>query len=346
MLVPTPPGLECLLDLACRDGVDIRPTLLRVLTDLYVQKRSHTAEEEHHYVELAQRLIQTVDAKTRAAVSTRLRDYRMIPPQLLPYLTPQGSPSDLSDIVAASAAAALPASATAPATEKAVLIPADAPALVPAASAHDEPVTATHPQQQPTAAELCELFFTAPPQDRRLILIHLDAVAGANTETPPASDHVATIRTLEMAALRRDRPGFAREVVRVMNIDIRMATRIVDDATGEPLLIPARLVEMPESVLQRVLLFLNPVVGRSVQRVFELSALYGQFTGPAARQMASIMRAAATTPIGAQPARYDAALWPETAARLRSAAQNYPARRREASPDFVNLPPPFRIGER
>ena len=42
------PGLESLVDLACRDGVDIRPTLLRVLTDLYVQKHVHTSEEEHH----------------------------------------------------------------------------------------------------------------------------------------------------------------------------------------------------------------------------------------------------------------------------------------------------------
>ena len=37
------PKLDGLVDLACRDGVDIRPTLLRVLTDLYVQKPKHSA---------------------------------------------------------------------------------------------------------------------------------------------------------------------------------------------------------------------------------------------------------------------------------------------------------------
>ena len=36
------PKLEGLDSLARRDGVDIRPTLVRVLTDLYVQKAAHS----------------------------------------------------------------------------------------------------------------------------------------------------------------------------------------------------------------------------------------------------------------------------------------------------------------
>ena len=42
------PKLDCLDSLARRDGVDIRPTLLRVLTDFSVQKSAHTVEEERH----------------------------------------------------------------------------------------------------------------------------------------------------------------------------------------------------------------------------------------------------------------------------------------------------------
>ena len=45
-----------------RDGVDIQPTLLRVATDLYVQKPTHSLDEEQHYTELALRLIDLVDA--------------------------------------------------------------------------------------------------------------------------------------------------------------------------------------------------------------------------------------------------------------------------------------------
>ena len=74
--------LDSLVDLACRDGVDIRPTLLRVLTDLYVQKPIHSADEERQYVELALGLIEAVDAPTRAAVAARLATYPGAPVSL------------------------------------------------------------------------------------------------------------------------------------------------------------------------------------------------------------------------------------------------------------------------
>ena len=64
--------LEGLDSLARRDGVDIRPTLVRVLTDLYVQKPSHSAEEERHYTELALRLIDSVDLATRMTIAKKL----------------------------------------------------------------------------------------------------------------------------------------------------------------------------------------------------------------------------------------------------------------------------------
>ena len=55
------PGLDGLMTLSRREGVDIRPTLLRVLTDLYVQARSHTVDEERQFVELVSRLIDQVE---------------------------------------------------------------------------------------------------------------------------------------------------------------------------------------------------------------------------------------------------------------------------------------------
>ena len=67
-----PPNLNGLVELSNRDGVDIRPTLLRVMTDLYVQKPMHTEQEEKHFTELALRLIDLVDAKTRAIVADKI----------------------------------------------------------------------------------------------------------------------------------------------------------------------------------------------------------------------------------------------------------------------------------
>lgn len=87
------PPLDGLLDLACRDGVDIRPTLLRVLTDLYVQKPTHSAEEETQYVELALGLIASVDAPTRAAAIASLQSYPGAPEKVLRRLTENQTPS-------------------------------------------------------------------------------------------------------------------------------------------------------------------------------------------------------------------------------------------------------------
>src|SRR6187551_1540150 len=86
------PPLDSLVDLACRDGVDIRPTLLRVLTDLYVQRPVHSAEEETQYVALALGLIDSVDAPTRACVTARLAAYPTAPAAVLERL--HGAPAE------------------------------------------------------------------------------------------------------------------------------------------------------------------------------------------------------------------------------------------------------------
>src|ERR1043165_9791837 len=72
---PQFPGFDGLMTLSRREGVDIRPTLLRVLTDLYVQARSYSPDEERQFVELTSRLIEQVDDATRAAVRARLAIY-------------------------------------------------------------------------------------------------------------------------------------------------------------------------------------------------------------------------------------------------------------------------------
>ena len=69
---PLFPGFDGLMTLSRREGVDIRPTLLRVLTDLYVQASVHSDDEERQFVELTSRLIDQVDDATRAAVLARL----------------------------------------------------------------------------------------------------------------------------------------------------------------------------------------------------------------------------------------------------------------------------------
>ncbi len=64
---------------------------------------------------------------------------------------------------------------------------------------------------------------------------------------------------------------------------------------------------MPEEVLQRILLCLHPVISRSVQRVYELSALYAELERDAALRLLAIWRASKSA--AAQPATHQPHYW-------------------------------------
>ena len=77
------PALDGLVDLVNRDHVDISPTLLRVLTDLYVSKPKHSSEEERQYTELALRLLDKVDVSGRRNVALKLSGYAQAPAEVM-----------------------------------------------------------------------------------------------------------------------------------------------------------------------------------------------------------------------------------------------------------------------
>src|ERR1700753_1519702 len=94
---PLFPGFDGLMTLSRREGIDIRPTLLRVLTDLYVQSPKHPSDEQRQFVELTSRLIDQVDDTTRAAVRARLAIYPGTPIEGMKQLglrppAPEGKP--------------------------------------------------------------------------------------------------------------------------------------------------------------------------------------------------------------------------------------------------------------
>src|SRR5438128_12182503 len=83
-------GLEGLFDLAEGNGVDMCATLLRVLTDLYLQRPIHTPEDDHYYTELALRLIDASEISDRAALAARLATYPSAPLPVLKRLARDG----------------------------------------------------------------------------------------------------------------------------------------------------------------------------------------------------------------------------------------------------------------
>jgi uncharacterized protein (DUF2336 family) len=265
------PTLDSLVDLACRDGVDIRPTLLRVSTDLYVQKPTHSADEEVQYTELALGLIDAVDAPTRAAVAARLAAYPGAPAAVLHRLGGPATPAE-------------PARPREPKSE---------------------------PEREP---ELAELFFAASADERRLILTNLDVVAGAEQRRPPVASDV--IVRLETAALQHNAGEFSRMLERALGISGALAERITRDASGEPIVVAAKALGMKAAALQRVLLFLNPQIGQSIERVYGLARLYDELTPAAAERMLAIWQQAG----GQRKPRHEPLHWDDVHRNARSQA--------------------------
>jgi hypothetical protein len=127
------------------------------------------------------------------------------------------------------------------------------------------------------ASELSELFYSSGAPERRLILINLDYAMIAPAD--PASVMQRTdIWRLESAALQHNSEAVVRELERMLGLSRAQARRIVNDELGEPIAVAAKALNLPSDVLQRMLLFMNPHVGQSVDRVYELAELYGEIT--------------------------------------------------------------------
>ncbi len=311
-----PPGLEGLFELD-RKQVDIRPTLLRVLTDQYLHSPVHSADDVQHYSELAIRLFDETSIATRAAVAMRLAPHACAPREVMlrlahdvievaepvllhsPCLTPEDCETigrergfeharilsmRVQPAAAAKTAPAMPAPPTARNIPAAMAAAADSP--------HNTDDRAAAADS--AAIELHELFFAADSPERRLILLNLD-YATWPPGAPPAALQRADIWRIETAALRHNSNTVTRELERALGISHRLSCRVVDDELGEPIVVAAKAMTLPADVLQRIVLFLNPRVGQSVDRVYELSRLYGEISVDAARRMVAIMRAADTT---------------------------------------------------
>jgi hypothetical protein len=377
MKLPNLAGFEGLIDLD-RRGVDIRPTLLRVLTDQYLHRRIHTLAEERQYTELTLRLLDETDVPARAAVAARLaaqacapraiilrlaRDVLTVAEPIL-RLSPQLAAADLDaiarergrDYAAIIATRAVPQSApqldsqpmstAAPAAVRPGLALSVRPQPQPTATSPiGSTVDASAPRaRQPDvkpemqAKELCALFFAAGSMERRLILISLEFLP-----TPPPEMPVTVQQTdiwrFESAALQHKTEAVLRDLERALGISRRMALRIIEDDMGEPIVAAAKAMELPADVLQRILLFMNPRVGQSVDRVYELAGLYADITADAARHLVGIWRDA--DPVDARTPKH-VALWQDAVEQARTALSDItrrsPAPRREA--------PAIRPGER
>ena len=290
---PLFPGFDGLMTLSRREGVDIRPTLLRVLTDLYVQANAHSSDEERQFVELASRLIDQVDDATRAAVRGRLAIYPGAPALILRKLGLPPAQSDRPVPLARAIADPTPAD-PAPAAEKP---PSEA----------ERRMAASLSMQPKDAAEIHDLFFRANASERAAILHSLDDTPLKASPRIPAARAARAIETLEMAAFAADVENFTIELGESLILPARLAAQVVADPGGEPLACAARALDMPAPVFQRVLLFLKPEIGSSVHAVYRLARLYDRLSERSALIMLAAWRGSvmATARAKYRPALYD-----------------------------------------
>jgi hypothetical protein len=300
---PLFPGFDGLMTLSRREGVDIRPTLLRVLTDLYVQTSAHTGDEERQFVELTSRLIDQVDDATRAVVRARLSVYPGTPAAIMNKLELRPSSPRVP------LARGIPVEPPAPPT---VRPPTEAQLRMAALS-----------MQPQDAAEISGMFFAAAASERALILHNLAEAPLKPAARIPTPRTARAIETLEMAAFAADIENFTLELGEALILPARIAAQVVNDPGGEPLACAVKALGMPGAVFQRVLLFLNPEFGSSVNNVYRLSRLYDRLSERSALIMLAAWRGAT---VAVTRAKYRPSLYDDERQRARAApAQTRPA---------------------
>jgi hypothetical protein len=261
-----------LIGLAERPGADIKARLLLALTALYVERDTHTDEEKRQYAELAQRLLDVVDATTRSAVIAILRDH-------------PGAPIE----IVGPAQAVSPGLVGPAATDSGRIA-----RLVPASREAAEPGVPI-----PAAADRGEAFFAATAAGRRELLA-LIAKECAGQDAPVGDQPPADFKRLDAAVLEGRVGELIREFERTLDLPRSLCERIVNDPLGEPIVVAAAAARIPIAVLQRILLLINPAVSHSVERVFDLTNLYYELDRRAADRLMSLWREAA--PRGESPA--------------------------------------------
>lgn len=270
-------------------GADVTARLLLALTALYVQRPNHTVEEQQQYTELALRLIDKTGAATRAAVAARLQGHPDAPAAVIARLDsvrflhngPDAAPSDsVQDR---------------------------------SGPARQAPLPAPGPLPAPLTPERAEAFFAAAPSERRRMLSEIAPADAAGIV--PANGRRFHVR-VDTAPWQGRTGAFARDFARLIDAPKSLCERILNDPSGEPLVIAARATGMPAAMLQRILLLVCPATNHSVQRVYELTELYHGLDGGTAHALLAAWRAAAPPEGEAPPAA------PVTNLRARLSALN------------------------
>jgi hypothetical protein len=258
--------------------------LVLALTALYVQRATHTAEEQQQYSELALRLINKVEATTHTAVADMLQRHPDAPAEVAARL---GGMQSSRDGDRKAEPRSTPDQCCALNQQLKGNLGIEQGASVGAPS--DEPAG-----QPPTLAPACgEAFFAASPAQRRRLLSLIADTHGDDPAVAP-EDGERLFASIDAATLHGPIGEFTREFERLIDIPRSLCERILNDRSGEPMVVAAKAAGMPIAILQGILLLVNPAASHSVERVYDLTELYHDIDGRTARDLLVQWRTQAT----------------------------------------------------
>jgi hypothetical protein len=172
---------------------------------------------------------------------------------------------------------------------------------IPAIDMAPAPETAVSPYDALEPADWGEAFFAATGPGRRSLLGLIANKCEGQSEAWMQDIARADYERLDAAALQGRIGEFIREFERLLDLPRGLCERIINDSSGEPIVVAAVAVHMPIAVLQRILLLVNPAVGHSVERVFDLTNLAYDLERAAAIRLLSSWRDQARRDEAASP---------------------------------------------
>src|SRR5262249_5939218 len=128
------------------------------------------------------------------------------------------------------------------------------------------PPSEAAPSERPFATpEFGEAFFSASSMERRRLLSLIAPDAGDEIQAPVEVGG-RLHGGLDVTGLHGRIGEFMRAFERVADIPKSLCERIINDPSGEPMVVAAKATGMPIVILQRILLLVNPAVSHSVRR--------------------------------------------------------------------------------
>jgi uncharacterized protein (DUF2336 family) len=307
------PRLEGLFALSTARGLDVRPTLLRVLTDLFVEPGPRSDTEIRRYAELASHLVEQVDEDTRYVVAGKLASSRQAPRAVLDKLlaaepeaacriiahSPLLSPDDLWTLAADGGPMTLAAIASRadidgeltrflarspyPLVAETLVLNPRAPidrettAYLAPGLADSPDLAARLAQRRGVEPAWLGALFLLLDRDRRAAMVEAFRaeveLRRAATRDSLIALPAALLAAIESAALSRRRDALVGCLADALDVEPALGRRILDDEGGEPLALTLVAIGMPGDQAARVLMFACPAAGESVERLRALSLM-------------------------------------------------------------------------